>query len=219
MSRSKLGLVLVIATALSTVQAARADLVITYNVEIVQSGPVPIGATIDWRITATVSEVNGGPSVGTNNGIAAAVIDLQDLTGDMLNPGTIQTASGQDFQGYQLSDGGFWNGVTLQNIGAFQFDPNAMTVGETGDLGPHLLAVGSYVVTTPGLHTLTTVLSASNSQYWSDLNQPATPTPFDQVLTGSDTIFVTPEPPSLALMGVVACGAWLTRRRRSRDDG
>ncbi|MGD9856694.1 MAG: PEP-CTERM sorting domain-containing protein [Planctomycetaceae bacterium] len=187
---------------------------ITYDVNIVQAGPVLLGSTINWQIFATVS---GTANIGTNNGIASAVIDLQDSTGEMLNAGVVQTGNGQDFDNYLFPSGGSWNGTTLANIGAVQFDPDGDTRGEPGDLGPLLLATGSYQVTSLGLHTLSTVTSASDSNYFSTAGPNATVTPYTSVAFGSDSVNVVaavPEPASLAMMALAACGAFGLRRRR-----
>ncbi|MBX3436211.1 MAG: PEP-CTERM sorting domain-containing protein [Planctomycetaceae bacterium] len=207
--------ILTLCTCLLAFPAATwADLVITYDVNILETGPVAIGSTINWEIYATVS---GTANIGSNFGIQTASVNLQDSLGETLNPGVVQTGAGQDFAGYPLSNPGTFVGGTLQNIGVFDFGaPGAHTRGETGDLGPFLLATGSYTVTQMGLHTLSAVTSASISRYYSTVG--GTATPYDVVVNGSASIQAVPEPASLAMMGLAACGAFGVQIRRRRKS-
>lgn len=87
-----------------------------------------------------------------------------------------------------------------------------------GNLGPIQLATGSYQVNTAGLHTLSTLMSASDSIYYTGPGN-AQFANFDGVLFDSASITVTPEPASLAMMGIAVCGAWSIRRRRESGRG
>ncbi len=205
-----------------TATSAQAEIV-TYTVEFQDSmgnsldGPVTVGTEVFWAITATVSDSDAG-----NFGIAAASVDLQDDMGETLNPGTVQTGVGEDFEGYTFPSGGAFVGGTLQGISTFTSPQGATTVGvdhdNGGNLDPLVLATGSYTVTTVGLHTLSTLnTSGGISRYYTAAGQTlGSSTAFETVNFGSDTLQVVPvpEPPTLAMMGLACLGAWGTRRRK-----
>lgn len=194
-------------------QNANADVNISYSVDILESGPVTAGSVINWTIYTTVTS-----SDSTNFGIATPAIDLQDSFLEILNPGAVNgdfTAAA----GYFLPSGGLYNAGTneLENIGVTSFNQSATSLGQdNGSLGPFVLATGSYTVNRVGVHTLSTVSSASFSRYYTAANQPlGSSSVYDNVLFGSDSILVTaiPEPGSgiiLLSLGLIC----LAKRRR-----
>lgn len=194
-------------------QAARADNVINYSVEIVEDGPVAAGSVINWNISATVAT-----SDATNFGIAIAAIDLQDSFFETLNPGAIDDTFLS--AGYGFPRGGDFNETTnkLENIGTFQDPQSGTTLGgdpsNGGSLGPFVLASGSYTVNVVGLHTLSTVPSASLSRFFTAAGQTlGDSSVYDDVTFGSDTILVVPEPGSgIVLLSLGLIG--LIRRRK-----
>jgi len=66
--------------------AASAALILDYDVNIVQSGSVVVGSSIDWEVFATVS---GTPDSGSNFGIATSSVSLSDSFSESLSAGTI----------------------------------------------------------------------------------------------------------------------------------
>jgi hypothetical protein len=216
------GLILVVATLSLGALPARAELV-TYTVNIVESGTIAWGSTIHWEVFATVSG-----STASNFGIAALTFNLADSKGTTLSPGTFATpfATPQ----YDFTSGGTYNmgTLTLEEVGTTQFDQDANTQGADpvngGSLGPLLVATGSYVVPMTqsmlGIHTLT-LTAGSENRFFTALTQGlGASSLYSSVVGGSDSIEVVPEPASLWLMGLFAGSSWLLRlfRRTPRSS-
>ncbi len=187
--------------------------IVTYLVEFAQSGNVALGSTVDWTVTATVSDSDAG-----NFGIRTAAVDLMNNQADVMSAGTIAAP----FADYQLPNGGTGGAGTLTNLGAGMITYVAPTLeGADGDLGPHVLATGSYTVNTLGVHTLTTALSANTNFYF---NGPANGSfaAFDSVVVGSsDSVTVVaaaavPEPASMLLVSTFLGSIVVVGRRRRR---
>jgi hypothetical protein len=186
---------------------ASADLVMNYQVNILQTS-VNVGDTINWELFANIS---GTPNVGTNNGIATASVNLVESQSNTMTPGTI----GPAFSNYDLQQGGTPNGTGLGSVGVTEFSQNA---GVTGTSTPAslLLASGSYVATTAGVHTLQSQFAAA-TRYFSAPGQAfGSSVAYDQVFFGSDSVTVNavPEPSSLVLVSLAAIGGWRVRRRQ-----
>ena len=189
--------------------AADAAIILDYDVNIVQAGPVPVGSTIDWEIFVTVS---GTPDSGANFGIVGAVVDPVDSFGETLSPRTI----GPSFAGHEFKNGRTLNPPELQSIGALQLFQGPSTV----DLSPSsfLLATGSYTLTQEGPQTLLALMNQfDDSLYYTAPVQPSFQgSMYDQVNFGSDTFLVNaiPEPSGLALLVVVVCSICVILGRR-----
>lgn len=194
-------------------QNAIADVIIDYSVDIVESGPVMAGTVINWNIFVTVTT-----SDATNFGIATAAIDLQDSFLETLDPGTVDGAF--PAAGYFLTSGGAYNAGTnkLENIGASSVNQSVNSFGQDGNsLGPFVLATGSYAVNQVGLHSLSTVSSASLSRYYTAAGQAlGDSSVYDNVTFGSDSILVTavPEPGSGIILFALGLFGLAKRRRR-----
>ncbi len=148
-----------------------------------------IGQTVSWTIYAWAE-------VGTNRGVSLVSLDLDDDSGDPLNPALM---SGSDFQdtefgtaqNFQFSTSGTQSPTPpkLQDVGTFQF--NFAKMFDIGSDGlPHVLCKGTYDVTTVGTHNLNVIIDAA--EYWPDTtnNTVSFETPID-----NDTTFdVIPEP-------------------------
>ena len=179
--------------------AASAALILDYDVNIVQSGSVVVGSSIDWEVFATVS---GTPDSGSNFGIATSSVSLSDSFSESLSAGTI----GSSFSGYDFSSGGTFNAPQLQFIGAFDLTQSAATAGTAA--GSFLLASGSYTLTQEGLHTLQALVTVDTSTYFTAAGQSnMSSVAYDQVNFGSDTIqaVAVPEPSSLAVLALGTC--------------
>ena len=188
--------------------SARGDLMLQYDVTIVQAGPVAVGSEIDWEIRA---EISGAPNVGSNFGIAQLSVDLEDSHQETLSAGTIDVL----FAGYEFQSGGTFNTPKLQFIGALDLTQSGTTVGDSS--GSLLLGTGSYTVTQTGLHTLQAFVNVDPSTYFTAAAQSnANASPYDVITFGSDSIQVVPEPSSLGPLGLVACAACGMRRRRQK---
>jgi hypothetical protein len=191
--------------------AAQADLVLTYDVNIVQTS-VNVGDTIDWQVFATVA---GTPNVGSNFGIAQLSVNLGESEGETMTPGTV----GPSFALYANQSGGIPSGTGLNLIGANTLNENFPTVGG-GAGGMFLLASGQYTVTQAGIHTLQAAASGDSNLFFSvDGQGLGSATPYDSVTYNFDTVAVTgvPEPSSLLLTGLAAMGAWRLRRRKANE--
>lgn len=189
---------------------ASAAMMLDYSVNIVQAGPVPVGSTVDWELFVTVS---GTPETGDNFGIATASVNLvNEPFNEPLGPGTIDPA----FAGYPFQSGGTFNAPVLQSIGALQLTQDESSVGLNS--GSFLLASGSYEATQEGLHTLRALMSVDDSTYFTEAGQlNFQASVYDIVTFGSDSVMAAvPEPCSLAVLGLGACGFWLIRRRRQK---
>lgn len=186
--------------------AAQAALVLEYVVDIVEPGPVALGSTINWQLSASVS---GTPDSGGNFGIAALSVNLSDSLSETLSPGTISPA----FSGYDLDSGGTFLAPDLRFIGALQDQQGASTVG-VNTTGTFLLATGSYVVTTPGIHTLqaSEPPGVDSSYYFTAaLQNDFNASEYGQITFGSDTVTAIPEPSGVLMIGLVVA-AGLSRR-------
>jgi hypothetical protein len=184
-----------------------ADLVISYDVNIVQTS-INVGDTIDWQVFANVT---GAPNVGSNLGIAVASLDLVESQSNSMTSGTV----GPSFAAYTFQSGGTPGPTGLTSVGATMLNQNIFAVAP-GAGGSFLLASGQYVATTAGVHTLQAALRDA-SRYFSAGGQAAGVAPFfDVVNFGSDSVTVNavPEPSSLLLAGLAALGGWRIRRRR-----
>lgn len=162
-----------------------------------------VGGTVNWSLTATVTDFSD------NFGINTISADL-DSSVD-----TLTAASVVGFSGYANRTGGSPAGGDLFDIGAilFQQDSNVV-LGASGNLGPHLLASGSFTATTQGSHTLTASAGSLNN-YFTEAGQANA---LGGVFTVNDgsvryTVSAVPEPGSFAVLGVVALLGF-TRRRR-----
>ncbi len=219
MSRFKFSACCVLLGLAVRIPTAQAELV-TYDVNIIESGPVTVGSTINWEVFATISE-----STANNFGIATASVTLKDSFGSTLTPSTV----GSSFSGYTFSSGGTFDAPSgeLRFIGAFALNQGPSTVGADpangGTLGPFLLATGSYAVNQVGLNTLSAIFDPNlddNTFFTAAGQENALASDFTVVL-GSDTIMVNanavPEPSSLAMLGLGACAAWGFRRRRRKN--
>ncbi|MCA9026676.1 MAG: PEP-CTERM sorting domain-containing protein [Planctomycetaceae bacterium] len=201
--------------------STQAALSLSYDVNIVEAGPVALGSTINWEVYATVA---GAPDVGSNFGIAQASVTIGDSFGETMSTGTVSPAFQAAAPGF--NSGGTYNGGTMQLelIGAFDFTQDGNTVGNAGP-GSFLLASGSYVVTQLGTHTLQAFATADQSTYFTAAGQSGfLGSPYDGGVTfGSDSIVVqaavVPEPASLTMLGLACLGGGIVQVRRRRKDG
>ncbi|QDT55830.1 hypothetical protein Pan44_38780 [Caulifigura coniformis] len=189
--------------------SASADLILSYDVNIVQT-QVNVGDTIDWQIFATVS---GTSNVGGNFGLARASVSLQDSFSETIAPGTI--ASAFSFPGgYSFPNGGATMPSGLYNLGTLAIEQNALNAATSP--GSYLLASGQYVVTQLGVHTLTALAGPDPSTYFTAAGQGnGDALIYNQTNFGFDTVNAVPEPSSLVMCGLAAFGGWRLRRRRA----
>ncbi len=190
--------------------------IVQYLVEFAQSGTVALGSTLDWTVSAVVTDSTAG-----NFGIRTAAVDLSNDTGETMSAGTI----GAPFADYQFPQGGVGGAGTLTGLGAAMITYSAAPLelvdpANGGSLGPVVLATGSYQVNTLGLHTLSTVLSASNSNYFTAASTAAIAN-YDSVLFGSDSVMVAmanvPEPASMMLVSTFLGSIVVLGRRRRQS--
>jgi hypothetical protein len=192
---------------------------IQYLVDFAQSGDVMVGSTLDWTITAVVSDAGNVPMGAVNGGTRTAAVNLLNSTGEVMSAGTIQP----NYAFYGFAVGGVPGAPgELNDIGASMiFFNGAVVQGENGDLGPHVLATGSYVVNTLGMHTLSTTMALSNSFYFTAADGSTFAT-YDTQLFGSDSVNVVamaavPEPASMMLASTLIVPGVIGVRRRRRQ--
>ena len=129
-----------------------------------------VGQTVNWTIYAWADS-------GTNQGISAITLDLNDTAGEALTPALMNGSDFQDTefgtpQKFVLTKSGTSSATPprLQSLltSQFNFDigPN---VGN--DNLPHILCKGSYTASVLGAHTLQIQNPAAN--YWSTISGPA----------------------------------------------
>ena len=116
-------------------------------------GEYHVGQTVTWSILAWAESEN-------NRGVSLLGVDLDDDQGESLSPAADLGPGYEDFDATgpgTPADGS----PGLQDVHAAQI---TRVLDVAGDGAEQVFATGSYVVTTPGPHTLTASLRAGN--YW-----------------------------------------------------
>ncbi len=137
--------------------------IVTFEITVDQS-EVTLGHAVNWNLFATISN-----STSSNWGISTVAANIFDSRNELLNAGTV---SGP-FASYSFTSGGTFDPTSskLLEITAVQFNQNSSTSqaidpsnsSTNNNLGPLLLASGSYVPLQLGTHTLSTEPGSANS--------------------------------------------------------
>ncbi len=201
-------------------KSVQAD-IINFVVDI-QPTEVEAGQSVEWRLFATVSQQSPN-----NWGISNLSVNLSDSLGESLAPASV----GSPFANYTFFAGAFdSSNKKLTEIAATLIQQNNSTAQAihpnnsmtNTNLGPLLLATGSYVPTTTGLHTLAVEAGSLNSFFTASSQFLGNGQGFT-VAVQSDSFTVTAVPETSCLPMVVTslllgcCYYRPTRFRKNRN--
>jgi len=178
---------------------------------------VAVGDDVSWSIEITVSD-----TASNNFGIATVSANLIDSFGDELSAGIV----GDEFRDYGFTSGGDFDPTSRQlleiSAALFQQDSSKAEAIDSRikpdtNLGPLLLARGTYVATTVGAHMLSPSAGATNNFFTAENQTTGNGTvDFDVFLeTASFNVVAVPEPGTAGL-GLIGLVCLALRRHRSK---